>query len=125
MNNIWKYLNENAGALGIIIPIVLAIASALWSFLSYMALKRKEVHEKRLHLYHDLVNRLVSPTQSGAGPFLQCQIAIVYELTNFPEYDPVTNRILQGLKDNWESNADNARLIKEISTAIQTIRNRK
>ena len=119
----WTLINQNSGAISIVLTVIAAIytlGKMLTSFLSYMDLKKKEIHERRLNLYHDLVARLVSPGPSGSAPKLDSQIAIVYELCNFPEYYPVTNRILQGLKQTWTAPAA-ARLIDEINTAINTI----
>lgn len=78
LSNVWKWMNDNGGALGAIIPLLIALIAVTWSFLSYLSLKKKDLHQKRMELYHNLIYRLVArdPTK---GLYLDSQIAIVYE----------------------------------------------
>lgn len=116
----WEWIGANADALAIVVPILGAVGSALWAFLSYIDLKKREVREKQLQLYHDLVRKLVSPP-AGSNMKLDSQIAIVYELTNFPDYFPLTARILEGLRREWIE-PRHERLIEEMDLALDLIR---
>jgi hypothetical protein len=58
--------------------------------------------------------------------FLDQQIAVVFELRNFPRYFELTERILSGLRNSWLQMQDWAnydRLIRELGLTLQYIKN--
>lgn len=115
------WLNTNAGILSIIVAILLAVIPAIWSFITYLNLKNKEMQHERFTIFHKLIESLVQPQANGQGPFLDRQIAIVYELRNFPEYFELTIRILNGLKVSWGQHPSFQRLLDEIDLTIKHI----
>ena len=86
-------------------------------------LQEKWAQEKQLQFqnYHKVIWDLV--WEQGV-PKLDRQIAIAYELRNFPWYYDVSLRILKWLKDSWckDSQWENQRLIEEISLTISYIK---
>jgi len=93
MDTIIDFLNSNVGAITILISFVVA----LYKFVQYINIKIHESREKRFQHYHnDLIKKLVEPDSPGKDMKMDRQIAIIYELRNFPEYFSVSIRILQG-----------------------------
>lgn len=80
---------------------------------------RQEIKDKRFSTYHILLEKLVNP---GSSPdktlYLDQQIGIVYELRNYPNYFPVSVRILKGLRENefWQKHD---RMITEIDLTLK------
>lgn len=97
ISHIWKWLNDNAGALG----VLLVIAPLAWATYTYLSIKKAEERERRFLAYHKLIQQLVEREDPNQPMRLDRQIAIIFELRNFKEYFPVTLRILQGLKETW------------------------
>ncbi len=123
LGNFVKWLNTNAVILGIVMTIFLAIIPAAWSFIRYLSLKSKELRFERFKIYHQLVRELVEPEAEGRGMMLDRQIAIVFELRNFPEYHEVTLRMLEGLKRSWDTGHPKfKRLLDEMDLTIGYIR---
>ena len=94
---IWKWLNDNAGALS----IVLVIVPLAWSAYTYLSIKKADQKERRFLAYHRLIQQLVEREDPNQPMRLDRQIAVIFELRNFKEYFPVTLRILRGLKESW------------------------
>jgi len=94
---VWKWLNNNAGALGVAL-IVIPLA---WSAYTYLSIKKQDLRERRFIAYHKLIQQLVEREDPNQPMRLDRQIAVIFELRNFKEYFPVTLRILRGLKESW------------------------
>lgn len=77
------WIGDNAAALGVVVPMVASILSALWAFLSYMNLKERELKVRRLSLYHNIINGVANPATVNIDKALP-QAALIYELLNFP-----------------------------------------
>ncbi len=117
---IWTWLNDNAGALGVLF-VVLPLA---WSAWAYLSLKRRELREHRFQTYHKLIQQLVEREDPNLPMKLDRQIAVVFELRNFKEYFPVTPRILKGLREDWQDHGPESkrnRLLQEIEESIKFI----
>lgn len=74
-----------------------AVAFA-WSAVQFILVRR---HEQRIHefeTYHRLVKELVQPDPNSQSTWIDRQVAVVFELRNFPRYYPVTGRILNNLR---------------------------
>lgn len=110
VENIITFLNNYNGA----ITIIIFVMGIIWSFLKF----KEYLRDRRFGLYHKLIKELVEPENSEKLLKLDRQIAIIYELRNFPEYYEVSKRILIGLKEAWrESGLD--RIIQEIDISIK------
>ncbi|MGH8736420.1 MAG: hypothetical protein ACREU5_08335 [Burkholderiales bacterium] len=121
--DVWKWLNDNAGALG----VVLVLAPVGWAAFSYLSLKKQELKEKRFLAYHKLIQQLVERESPDLPMMLDRQIAIIFELRNFKEYFPVTLRILRGLKETWVDygpKEKRSRLHEELDESIKFIQSK-
>ena len=128
---LWKWLSENNGALA----LFLAAAVAGSGLYHYISIKRSEERGRRFTGYHELVEALNGDGKGGA-PYLDRQITVVYEMRNFPEYYPVTLRILKRAVARWrqrdrdamyannwilKKRIDNSSLIEEAELSIKYI----
>lgn len=120
MNDLLTWVNENAGTLGVVIALAVAVVPAAWAFARYLNLRSKELQHDRFRIYHDLVHQLVQPEAAGVPMQLDRQIAIVYEMRHFPEYFDLTSRMFEGLLKSWTA-PRYQRLTDEIELAIRFI----
>jgi hypothetical protein len=102
-----------------------AAIAFIWSAIQFIWLRRKEQEAHEFQTFHQLIKDLVSPDDETKSMWLDRQVAVVFELRHFPRYYEVVNRILTGLRTNW--NTDNAnqhhtRLIEEIDLTLDHIR---
>jgi hypothetical protein len=100
-------LSDILSIVGIIIWYFWVAIPIWWYFIE----KKKEEKDNRFLRYHHLIDELIWG-QPWKKVMLQRQIAIIFELRNFPEYYEVTARILESLKNTWKGNE---RLINEIT----------
>ena len=119
---------------GIVIPI--------YRYLVDRGLQNQDI---RFKTYHELIKKLVQAELAETNPIKinkdnttgkeeyqviggnrYCimqdrQIAVIFELRNFPEYFEVTKRILQALKEEWKEDKCNSRIISEIEYTLAYI----
>ena len=103
--------------------ILVAVISLIFPIYKYFQDKRKEDRNKRFKNYHRLLNDLLGV--EGKKLMVDRQIAIIFELRNFPEYYPVTLRILSGIREDLGDENKNPRLhrfFNEISLTEQYIK---
>ena len=112
---ILNFLNVN----GVAITILITFLVFIWNAWRYLNLHIKTLKEKRFRIYHRLIKDLVQPDNPEEFIKLDRQIAVAYELRNFPEYYDVSVRILEGGKDSF---AKDNRIQKEINSAIKYMR---
>src|SRR5260370_38843753 len=96
MNNVVTWLfahGVSAAGVGTAIAFV-------FSVFQFVSVRKRESREREFDKYHLLIERLVSPGQRSA-PFLDQQIAAVFELRHFPRYYECTERILSGQQRDW------------------------
>jgi len=104
-----KLLNDYSDGLTVISLIIVG----LWALIKF----NEQIKDKRFQTYHKLIDELVNEQlQADRKIKLDRQIAIVYELRNFPKYFDVSKRILEGLQDEWKET--NPRIIKEIELSL-------
>ena len=120
----WKWLNDNGGALGVIVGVLVVVATLLpilWAAVQYIKIKRADERRLQFTTYHSLVKQLVERENPDQPMRLDRQIAVIFELRTFKRYFPVTLRILKGLKEDWSDYgpADKRkRLMEELDLAI-------
>ena len=91
------------------------VVGGLWAVLKF----RENIRDKRFQTYHDLIDQLVNEQRNPDRRIKRDrQIAIVFELRNYPTYYPVTVRILSALKTDWE---EQKVVLKEIDHTIDFI----
>lgn len=127
----WEWLSVNNGVLGFILAAVVA-GCGLYH---YISIKRSEERGRRFSSYHELVEALNGDGKGGA-PYIDRQITVVYEMRNFPEYYPVTLRLLKRAITRWrkldmdaiyankwlfKQRAGNTSLIEEAELSIKYI----
>ncbi len=105
------FLNNYSG----VVTIILTVIAGFWAVLKF----REYLKDKRFKTYHELIDELVNEQlQPDRTIKLDRQIAIIFELRNFPSYYPVTTRILTDLKDEWK---EQPRAIREIGITLDFI----
>lgn len=106
--------------MGIALAIIAIYISIIQPIINFTRAQKKQNKDKRFKTYHELIDHFAGANGSA---MLDRQIAIIYELRRFPEYYPVTKRILS----DWvqERNASTIpqiqRLIKEMDLTISYI----
>jgi hypothetical protein len=96
------------------ITIITIFIGGVWSFFKF----KEYLKDRRFGIYHELIKELVEPESPDKPLKLDRQIAIIYELRNFPEYYEVSKRILKGLRENWEDKSVQ-RAIQEIDISLE------
>jgi hypothetical protein len=95
------------------------------SVFKFLSVRKRESQEREYDKYHVIIRRIVAPDEKDAFPFLDRQIAAVFELRHFPRYYECTERILLGLKQSWPNEKGTERLIQEIDLTLKYIKKRK
>jgi hypothetical protein len=108
--DIWSFLSSNQGG----ITVVFVIVAGLWQYWRY-------IKEWNFQNYHKLIKELNQSDTEGENIKLYRQVAVVYELRNYPRYFPVSIRILQGwLNSRSEKLDDNFKdLFEEMKLSIE------
>lgn len=110
--NVIKLLNSYSGA----VTVISVIVGGFWTILKF----KEYLKDKRFKTYHELIDELVNEQrQPDRHIKLDRQIAIVYELRNYSNYYPVSKRILNGVRKDWEST--NSRILEEIDLTLEFI----
>jgi hypothetical protein len=121
-NGVWQWLLAH----GVSATGVGAAVAFVFSVYQFLSVRKRESRQKEFDQYHLLVEKLVSPRQGHAQLFLDQQIAVVFELRNFPRYFEVTERVLSGLRNSWlqlPECQNYERLIQELGLTLQYIQN--
>jgi hypothetical protein len=115
MNINWAV--ENKEFLGIMVSFLTVIIP----FTSFILAKNKEQKQVAFEMFHkDLITGFVNQDKTIG---LDQQIAIIYEMRNYPQYYPVIKRILHALLDHAKGNLKlRPELIRVIDEAEKTIR---
>jgi hypothetical protein len=117
MENFFTKYQGTLGFIGIVIGVI-ALLYPIYSSLRKQFLNRKD---NRFERYYKFMGNLVSGTLPNTSPMLDQQIAIIYELRNFPDYYDVSHRILTGLKAQW-NRPTRDRLAIEIDLTLDHIK---
>jgi hypothetical protein len=105
----------------IAIPLLVVLIPLAYQAWTYVDQRKRELRDKRFETFHKLIRDLVEPSE-GKAMYIDRQIAVVFELRNFPEYAEVTKRILEGLRQTWSKNPDkNSRLLTEIELTLASL----
>jgi len=103
IKNLLTLLEDHAS----IITGIFIFTGGFWGLLNF----REQIRDKRFETYHKLIDWLV-----GGEIKLEHQIAVVYELRNFPSYLDVSKRILKGLQEQWKNK--DKRILSEIELTV-------
>ena len=122
--NTLAWVTTNAGAIGAILGICTflisfaSLASSAWRF---VAVRRGEQAQREFDNYHKLIGEMVGGVRVNQQMKIDSQIAIVFELRNFPNYGPVSVRILTALREEWRANGTLPRLLEEMQLTIKAL----
>lgn len=100
------------------VPPLIGLIVSTWR---YTMDRRTQLRQQRFENFHRLISDLVEGREGQKVPRLDSQIAVVFELRNYPEYREVSRRILKGLKASWSDNSSNARLIEELDYTLEAL----
>ncbi len=113
-----NFLNTNAAGIAIIVSLIAGVIK----FIQFVNIKKRESKQKDFENYHKLVERLVVDRTSEDGrPFIDIQIATIYELENFPRYKSVSIFILNRMKDRLVGKPDQKDVISQIEKTLKKI----
>lgn len=115
------------GFVGYLASIV-GLVGAAWSVLNYIAIKRLEFRREDFLRYHAVVRQINVDDKSDDGnPFIEVQIASVYEMTLMPRYFELSLRILRKRLDaaTRVSQIINKDLRNEIENSIKVIESKQ
>jgi|tagenome__1003787_1003787.scaffolds.fasta_scaffold18207419_1 hypothetical protein len=97
MNGALSWLSAHGiGATG-----VGAAVAFVFSVYQFLSVRKRESRQREFDQYHMLIEKLVAPATGKTEIFQDQQIAVLFELRNFPRYFELTNRMLEGLKNAW------------------------
>ncbi len=106
------------------IAALFSIGAISWAVIRYIDLRSQEIRQKRFEVYHSLIKDFVQPDLTTGKTRLDRQIAIAFELRNFPEYYELSLRLLQGLCESWKKE-EFKRLTDEMGVTIEYIQKNK
>ena len=84
-----EFLGIVVSFLGIIVPLY-----------QYLSAKRREQIQKNFEKFHEMLIKKIANQDEKSG--LDEQVAVIFDLKNFPEYYPVTKRLLKKQINRWE-----------------------
>ncbi|TDE26945.1 hypothetical protein E0I61_15840 [Flavobacterium ranwuense] len=106
--------------IGLILGIFAIYISIIQPILSFTKAQKKANKDKRFETYHNLIDHFAG---ANGGTKLDRQIAIAFELRRFPEYHPVTKRILKDWINKHDESTESVikRLVKEMQLTVNYI----
>ncbi|WP_281525442.1 hypothetical protein [Alistipes dispar] len=103
-----------------IIGVIISFLAIIIPLYRYILDRSSKLKDARFITYHDLIKHLVEPEDGKNNLMLDRQIAIVFELRNFPDYHELTYRMLLDLKEQWDQ-PTYKRMIREINYTTRYI----
>jgi hypothetical protein len=96
-----------------VVPLVaLAFSAHRW-----LAIRETELKAERFQTYHRLVHNISVGASEHGAMRLASQLAYIFELRNFSEYAPLTEKILSLLRKDWDEREEGGKkqeLLKSI-----------
>lgn len=120
IGQVWNWLNQN----GAVLSLLIALVPLVWAAVSYVSLKRSENKQRRFENYHALIKQLVQGDDMIGAPYIDRQLAVVFELQRYPEYSPATLRVLTGFRESaesWHNRKAAQRLIEQIDESLKKL----
>ena len=123
---------ENQNLIIGIIGLIITLFGVIIPIYRYLVDKAVMSRDLRFQSYHEMIKKLVQSEIVKSDPInengevvkgneyaimLDRQIAVIFELRNYPEYFEVTKRILTDLQNQW----DESRTVKEIKYTLTFI----
>ncbi len=99
----FDFMKQHNGSVAVVVTIVLALIA----FAHYISVRRAEEKGKDFDRYHALLKLL---NGDDGAPYIDQQVAVIYQLRSFPDYYPVSLRILEHSLPRWQRVRDQAML---------------
>ena len=96
--SLWEWLKEYNGTVAIFVSLI----SGGFALYHYMSIKASEEAARRFTTYHKMIQDL-NIGEDGEAQYIDRQMAIVFEMRRFPEYYPVTLRLLKRSLPRWRT----------------------
>ena len=121
----WDIIKPYFNDIGVAVTVftfIVSLAVLAFSAFRYVSIRREELRNNRYERYHKLL-RDISKGYDFEGPLkLVSQRAFIFELRHFPEYSPLTRRLLESLLNEWKETPEkNAILALEIQDTIRSL----
>ena len=105
-----------------IFPIFGASAAFCWGMFQYFQRRSRENDEAQFKRFHDVIRKIQHDVDEGkhTAPYIEIQIAAIYELRFLTRYHPVSVLYLEHKKIEWEK-FDNKYKILGVPTINDTL----
>jgi len=111
INNIIDFINTNI----LVFTLIPTLIVGIWEYYKYK-------NEWNFKNYHKLIKELNQSDTPNESIKLYRQVAVVYEMRNYPKYFQITKRILNGwLESRNDIDDENNPLYKEMNLTIKYI----
>ncbi|WP_025565801.1 hypothetical protein [Psychromonas sp. SP041] len=107
---------------------LIAIGSLAFSARRYITITEKTQESERFEIYHELIKTISKGSDRDGVLKLASQIAYIYELRNFPEYQDLTENLLNQLRQQWSAGGTDknfVRLNESIDDTLAELQRRK
>lgn len=99
--DVLTFIKAHNGELALVIALLVASSGLI----HYVSVRRAEERGRQYDRYHKLLQDL-NVDVDGEAPYVDRQVAAIYELRNFPEYWPVSLRILERSLPRWSGHKE-------------------
>lgn len=88
-----------------ILPIMGTSIAFLWGIFQYLFNRRRENQEAQFKRFHDVMRKIQHDTDEGkhTNPYVEIQIAAIYELRFLTRYHPVSEIYLSSKLVEWKA----------------------
>lgn len=80
---------------------LIALGSLAFSARRYLSITEKTQEAERFKTYHHLIKTISKGSDEDGALKLVSQIAYIYELRNYREYNDLTEKVLNRLRIQW------------------------
>ncbi|MBR9973197.1 hypothetical protein [Magnetospirillum sulfuroxidans] len=116
---------DQAAAWATILGFVIAagsVAGIAFQASRYMAVRNADLRQREFENYHRLLHDLATGFD-GKGKMVS-QMAIIFELRNYPSYAQMSIKVLKKLQDDWKDSGK-PELLDELVSTINFLNKRK
>lgn len=95
---------------------LVSLATAWWAVWKYFDQRKNELNDRRFNSFHRLIKELVQATDGALS--LDRQMAVIFELRNFPAYKDLITRILKNFLEAIKNHDKSGILTNEINETL-------
>lgn len=79
-----------------------------WTVIIYILNRQRELAKAEFERFHDVMRKIqTDDTSEDKKPFIEVQVAAIYELGFLSRYHPLSIKYLEAKKIEWQGNTDN------------------